>query len=81
MLLDLYVAQSVGTRVSVTSASHASGSASTTALRYLKSLEQHALVIRTQDPSDRRRMQVTLSEAAITLLNRWFERTQPAKHG
>ncbi|TCM20657.1 DNA-binding MarR family transcriptional regulator [Novosphingobium sp. PhB165] len=64
MLLDLYVSEHSGRRVSVTSATLASAAASTTALRWLAILEAEGLVLRQNDPKDGRRSFLMLTEQA-----------------
>ena len=78
MLLDLYVSEAEGRRVSVTSLTIASGGPPTTALRYLDKLVAHGLVTRSDDQRDGRRAWIALtstSRAAITAL---LERMQEA---
>ncbi len=66
ILLDLFVAKADGSRVSVSSACAASTAPHTTALRYLKALEDHSMIRRTPHETDARIVYVTLSEKAIT---------------
>lgn len=61
ILLDLFVAEGSGQRVSVTSLSIASGCPATTGLRYIAALESDGLVVREPDPADGRRRFVRLS--------------------
>jgi DNA-binding MarR family transcriptional regulator len=62
ILLDLYVQRRRGVRVSVTSACIASNSPPTTALRWIEVLEEGSYVKREQDPKDKRRHFVSLTE-------------------
>ena len=69
MLLDLFVQRCRGRRVSVTSLCIASQVAPTTALRWIKLLEEHRLVQREVDATDARRNFISLSprcEVAMT---------------
>ena len=61
ILLDLYIQESDGKRVSVMSACIASRGAQTTALRYLGEFERLGLVIRERDTTDKRRIYLRLS--------------------
>ena len=63
MLLDLYVREAEGRRVSVTSLTIASGGAPTTALRHLHKLLAHGLVTRQDDAEDGRRSWIALTPA------------------
>lgn len=66
ILLDLFVADVDRKRVSVSSACVAARVPSTTALRWVKLLEGQALIERTVDPSDGRRMWVQLTQTGRT---------------
>jgi len=61
ILLDLLDADAHGRRISVTSASLASSVPATTGLRMIAILEERGLVMRTNDPLDRRRSHVSLT--------------------
>ena len=61
ILLDLLDADAHGRRISVTSASLASSVPATTGLRMIAILEERGLVMRTDDPLDRRRSHVSLT--------------------
>jgi DNA-binding MarR family transcriptional regulator len=61
ILLDLLDADAHGRRISVTSASLASSVPATTGLRMIAILEERGLVVRTDDPLDRRRSHVSLT--------------------
>ena len=61
ILLDLLDADANGRRISVTSASLASSVPATTGLRMIAILEERGLVVRTDDPRDRRRSHVSLT--------------------
>lgn len=73
MLLDLTLARAEHRRVSVTSLCIASGVPTTTALRWIKLLEQAGLVKRIEDDTDRRRAFVTLTEQGAESVARYFE--------
>ncbi len=72
MLLDLAAARAEHRLVSVTSLCIASGVPTTTALRYIKILEDMGLIERTADARDRRRRFVTLSEKGMAAMARYF---------
>lgn len=73
MLLDLTAARAEHRRVSVTSLCIASGVPTTTALRWMKLIEQAGLIQRVEDDTDRRRAFVTLSEQGAVAMARYFE--------
>lgn len=72
MLLQLYADSISGQRSSVTSLCIASGSPSTTALRWLNTLISEGLVIRRPDPLDARRVFVGLSQEGAAAMERYF---------
>lgn len=72
IMLDLLRAEASGTRVSVSSLCLAAGVPATTALRWLKLMENQRLVIRRNDPHDGRRIFVELAPETSLALNRYF---------
>ncbi len=74
MLLDLYVREAEGRRVSITSLTIASGGAPTTALRHLDKLLSHGLVTRTADAEDGRRSWIGLTPATRAAITELMER-------
>ena len=72
MMLELLRAEVMQRRVSVSNLCAAAGVPATTALRWLKSLEERSLVIRHADPLDRRRVFVELTPDSSSALRRWF---------
>jgi DNA-binding MarR family transcriptional regulator len=68
MLLDLCAAREEGVRVSVTSLCIAAAVPATTALRWLIVLERAGMIVRCDDAKDRRRVFVSLSDAAFDAL-------------
>lgn len=73
IMLDLYKAKIAGRAISVTSASIGAACPSTTALRWLQALENMGLLQRTEDSRDRRRVEVTLTDAATVKILRALE--------
>jgi len=73
MLLDLTASRAEHRRVSVTSLCIASGVPTTTALRWMKLLEQAGLIQRVEDDTDRRRAFVMLSDQGAVAMARFFE--------
>lgn len=73
MLLDLTAARAEHRRVSVTSLCIASGVPTTTALRWIKLIEQAGYIHRMEDDSDRRRAFVALSEIGAAAMARYFD--------
>ncbi len=67
-LLDLYVNAAAGRRVSVTSASIGAACALTTALRWIRHLEEQQLIERSADPHDQRRAYIALTEKGTALI-------------
>jgi hypothetical protein len=72
ILLDLYIAQSEGKPVSVSSACIGSASPPTTGLRWLGVLAEHGLVVREQDCDDQRRVLVRLTDRGIDAMDEYF---------
>lgn len=86
MLLDLYVHNVTGRRVSVQDACQASHVPPTTALRWLDLLASEGLIARSQDPRDARRRFIELTprgEAVLTKLlgamDRQIEQRSPRR--
>lgn len=74
MLLDLTAAKAEHRRVSITSLCIASGVPTTTALRWIKLLEQSGLVQRIEDETDRRRAFISLTDRGADAMARFFKR-------
>ncbi len=72
ILLDLTAARAEHARVSVTSLCIASGVPPTTALRWIGQMTDAGLLRRVEDPSDRRRAFITLSDSAADAMARYF---------
>lgn len=72
IMLALLRAEVLQRRESVSDLYAAAGVPETTALRWLKSLEERGLVLRRADPLDRQRVFVELTRDASSALRRWF---------
>jgi hypothetical protein len=72
MILDLYAARLEGRTVAVTSLCIASGVPLTTALRWIKSLTERRIFVRTPDPHDGRRALVDLSEDTAAAVEKFM---------
>ena len=73
LLLDLYAAAQEGRPVSVTSACIASGIPSTTALRYIRALEQREIIRRVETQADRRVNYLTIAPQAALKMTELLE--------
>ena len=78
MLLDLYLSRLEGRRVAVSSLCIAASVPSTTALRWIKTLCDHGLFVRSADPEDGRRFFIHLSEEAVAHMDEFFRCAQRA---
>lgn len=76
MLLELYAAALGQLRVSVSALCIAAAVPPTTALRWIKQLEEAGLIKRKADPTDGRRQFMMLSDQALGAMNAYF-RTVP----
>ena len=75
ILLQLYAAHVEQHRISISRLTERTGLAGTTTLRWLGNLVSEDLVSRTDDPTDSRRVFVSLTPAGILAMNRYFART------
>jgi hypothetical protein len=73
ILLDLFIATKEQRKVSVMSACIGSAVPSTTALRWITTLERERLISRQDDPDDARRTYVVLTERGYEAMNEYFE--------
>ena len=73
ILLDLFIQERVGRRISVTAACIGSGAATTTALRYLNLLIEDGLVQREGDPTDGRRSWLKLTPEAVETMSEYLK--------
>ena len=64
ILLDLFVSEREGREISVSSACIAANVPPTTALRWIGLLEDRGAILREPDPTDRRRINLRLSDEA-----------------
>lgn len=76
ILLDLYAAMLGQFRVSVGSLCSGAAVPATTALRWIRHLEQKGMIVRRADPTDGRRQFLMLSKEAAEAMNAYF-RTVP----
>jgi DNA-binding MarR family transcriptional regulator len=65
ILLELYISRSQGKTISIKSLCLGTGLPTSTGLRWLAHLEQSGLVMREQDPTDKRRVFVTITDTAV----------------
>ncbi|RDC60587.1 hypothetical protein HME9302_01799 [Alteripontixanthobacter maritimus] len=75
MMLDLTAARAEHARVSITSLCIASGVPPTTALRWIATLTEAGLLERVEDPGDKRRAFMQLSDKAVDAMARYFVET------
>ncbi len=75
ILLDCYASDLDGRSVSVSDACVASGAPYTTALRWLRALEERGLIKRKDDTTDRRRAFIILTPHARTTVESLIDRT------
>ncbi|WP_181443404.1 winged helix DNA-binding protein [Porphyrobacter sp. YT40] len=73
MLLDLYRSDLKGTTLSVSSLCIGSGVPSTTALRYIRTLEERGYIRRAADELDKRRIFVMMTDKARDAMNAYVE--------
>jgi CheY-like chemotaxis protein len=79
MLLQLALARWSQRAVCVASLVGNSGTAATTALRWLSTLEQHKLVVRERDKQDRRRILVRLNDDALKAMLAYLHHVDTAQ--
>ena len=77
MLLDLLIAKERGQKLSVTAVTTGSGSASTTALRYVSTMEKMGLIERVPDGNDARRSWLRLSTKGDSMMKAFFDQASP----
>ena len=73
ILLEAYASQLLQQRTSVTALCNAAAVPATTALHWVKKLEEEGLLDRRQDPLDARRWWVELSSGANAKMRRYLE--------
>jgi predicted transcriptional regulator len=74
MVLDLFVAEQARKQVAVTSLCYGSGVPSSTALRWVAVLVERDMITRENDPSDGRRVNVSLTEQTRSSICAYLER-------
>lgn len=72
ILIDLFIASEEGRGISVSSACIASTVPMTTALRWIKLLEEEGHVVRQEDPLDARRVYMILTPTATNTVREYF---------
>lgn len=72
ILLELYAAELGQRRVSVTSLCIGAAVPATTALRWIRTLERKRMIGRTADPTDGRRVFVSLAPATVAAMENFF---------
>jgi DNA-binding transcriptional ArsR family regulator len=78
MLLDLFIAVSMGRKITVKSVCLAANVPATTALRHLRWLEEQGLVNRLSHPRDGRATHVQLSSDGWIAMNAYLEAIAPS---
>lgn len=76
LLLELTAASGRGQQPTITDLIFSAGLPSTTALRWINILEENNLIIRTDDPKDRRRSHLCLTEAGMSICSRMLRDLQ-----
>lgn len=79
LLLDLFAAQYLGRRVSISSACIAANVPPTTALRWIDKLVEEGALVREDDPADGRRSYLELAPELARRLEQWIERYLPER--
>jgi DNA-binding MarR family transcriptional regulator len=73
ILVELYLAAIEKRRESISSLCVASGAPSTTALRYIKTLNEQGIVVRDPDPEDGRRVFVSMQPESVAQMKKLFD--------
>jgi hypothetical protein len=73
IMLDLFAQMNRGRQVSVTSACIAARVPATTALRWIGLLVDRGILVRVEDPSDRRRAFLELAQPALLKFNQYLQ--------
>lgn len=73
MLLDLYQADLMSRKISVSSLCSATNAPATTGLRWITTLEHEGFVNRTSDQFDGRRFFISLSKTGLACMDAFFE--------
>ena len=77
MILELYAASLTERRLSVSRLAERSGVPMTTALRWIATLEAEGLIERQEDPFDKRRYFLLLSDDGVSAMKTFFDQLQP----
>lgn len=78
VLLDLYVSDAEGSRISVTALCIGSRMSITTGLRYIRQLEKAGMAVRTPDDHDGRRWFVRLTDVGRAAMDEIFSKLSSA---
>ncbi|MEY4160998.1 MAG: hypothetical protein RLZZ136_1619 [Pseudomonadota bacterium] len=81
ILLDLFIAACEGKTVSISSACIGAGVPTTTALRWINTLEARGMVVRDNDPDDARRVFLRLKGETKRRMERYLTSVYPALTG
>ena len=73
ILLDLFEAEAEGRRVAISTAGLTANVPLTTAIRWINALQQEGLIRRENDPLDRRRSFLSLTELGSRSMREYFE--------
>ena len=73
ILLDLFLAECENRRMSVSAVGLTGNIPMTTALRWLAALEGEGLISREEDPTDKRRIHVSLTDQGLEFMQAYFQ--------
>ncbi len=73
ILLELFLAELKGERLSVSNACVSTNLPESTALRHLSNMEERGYIVRVRDENDRRRIYVELTQESLDRLRDYFD--------